>query len=84
MILFQITGNGENVGLIRVVSFLDFELTPEECTTVISSSIDLFKEIGEDEGWDIDDLDDFVQFHNLRYKFTIERVFCEDEIEFGN
>jgi hypothetical protein len=83
MVIFQITNNGDNEGLIRVNKFLDGKLTPEECRTVISHSIDLFKKIGEDDGWDIDNLDDFVEFHNLRYKFTIERVFFEDEIEFG-
>ena len=84
MILFQITNNGEIEGLIRVNEFLNGELTPTECSTVISHSIDLFKEIGEDEGWNIDDLDDFVEFHNLRCKFTIERVYCEeDDIDFS-
>ena len=71
------------MGLIVVKEFLNGKLTPSECSTVISHSINLFKEIGEHDGWDIDNLDDFVEFHNLRCKFTIERVFCEEDIDFS-
>jgi len=49
---------------------------------IIRESLKLFSGIGEDDGWDVDDLDDFVQFHNLRSVLILERVFIEDEIQF--
>ena len=81
--IFQITEDGENIGLIKDVKcHYPDKFSPGEYGEIIAKSVILFKEIGEDEGWDIDDLDDFVEFHNLRSVLIIGRIFIEDEIDF--
>jgi len=80
--IFQITEDGENIGLIKVVECLGNKFSPDGYGEIIDRSVKLFKEIGEDDGWDIDDLDDFVEFHNLRSVLIIERIFIEEEIDF--
>lgn len=80
--IFQITEDGENIGLIKDVECHGNTFSPSSYGDIIDKSIKLFKEIGEDEGWDIDDLDDFVEFHNLRSVLIIERIFIDDEIDF--
>jgi len=79
--IFQIKNDNDDVGLLKVVKCH----TPKDSSEygdIISNSLKLFSEIGEDDGWDIDDIDDFVQFHNLRSVLILERFFVEDEIQF--
>jgi hypothetical protein len=79
--IFQIKNDSDDVGLLKVVECH----TPRDSSEygdIISKSLKLFSEIGEDDGLDIDDIDDFVQFHNLRSVLILERFFIEDEIQF--
>jgi hypothetical protein len=80
--IFQIKNDSDDVGLLKVVECLGNKWSPESYGDIISRSLKLFSEIGEDDGWDIDDIDDFVQFHNLRSVLILERIFVEDEIQF--
>ena len=79
--IFQIKNDSDNVGLLKTVK-CHSSIDSREYGNVITNSLKLFSEIGEDDGWDVDDLDDFVQFHNLRSVLILERFFIEDEIQF--
>jgi hypothetical protein len=79
--IFQIKNDSDNVGLLKTVK-CHSSIDSREYGNVISKSLKLFSETGEDDGWDVDDLDDFVQFHNLRSVLILERFFIEDEIQF--
>jgi hypothetical protein len=79
--IFQIKNDSDNVGLLKTVK-CHSSIDSREYGNVITNSLKLFSEIGEDDGWDIDDIDDFVQFHNLRSVLILERFFIEDEIQF--
>ena len=81
--IFQVTQEGEEMGILKVVECHGNNFSPASYGDIISKSVILFREIGEDDGWDVDDLDDFVQFHNLRSVVIIERIFIEDVIEFN-
>ena len=50
--IFQITEDGENIGLIKDVECHGNTFSPSSYGEIIDKSIKLFKEIGEDEGWD--------------------------------
>jgi hypothetical protein len=80
--IFQIKNESDEIGLLKVIECLGNTRSPESYGDIISKSLKLFSEIGEDDGWDVDDLDDFVQFHNLRNVLILERVFIENEIQF--
>jgi hypothetical protein len=80
--IFQLKNESDEVGLLKVVECLGNTWSPESYGDIIIKSLKLFSEIGEDDGWDIDDIDDFVQFHNLRSVLILERFFIEDEIQF--
>jgi hypothetical protein len=80
--IFQITEDGENMALLRVVECNSDSFSSSEYGDIITRSLKLFEEIGEDDGWDTDNIDDFVEFHNLRSVLILERIFVEDEIEF--
>ncbi len=79
--IFQIKNDSDDVGLLKVC-VCHTPRDSSEYGDIISKSLKLFSEIGEDDGWDIDDIDDFVQFHNLRSVLILERFFIEDEIQF--
>jgi hypothetical protein len=79
--IFQIKNDSDNAGLLKTVK-CHGSIDSREYGNVITNSLKLFSEIGEDDGWDIDDIDDFVQFHNLRSVLIVERFFVEDEIQF--
>jgi hypothetical protein len=80
--IFQIKNDSDNVGLLKVVECLGNKWSPESYSDIISKSLKLFSETGEDDGWDVDDLDDFIEFHNLRSVLILERFFIGDEIQF--
>jgi hypothetical protein len=80
--IFQIKNESDEIGLLKVIECLGNTRSPESYGDIISKSLKLFSEIGEDDGWDVDGLDDFVQFHNLRNVLILERVFIENEIQF--
>lgn len=80
--IFQINEDGENKGLLKVVECHSTTFKPDEYGDIITNSLKQFAEIGDEEGWDVDDIDDFVEFHNLRSVLILERIFVEDEIEF--
>jgi hypothetical protein len=79
--IFQIKNDSDNVGLLKVVE-CHGSMGSSEYDNVISKSLKLFSETGEDDGWDVDDLDDFIVFHNLRSVLILERFFIVDEIQF--
>lgn len=80
--IYQIKEDGENKGLLKTVKCHSPAFKPDEYGDIITSSLKKFAEIGDEEGWDVDDIDDFVEFHNLRSVLILERIFVEDEIEF--
>jgi hypothetical protein len=80
--IFQITEDAENMALLRVVECNSNSFPASEYGDIITRSLKLFEEIGENDGWDTDNIDDFVEFHNLRSVLILERIFVEDEIEF--
>jgi len=80
--IFQLKNESDEVGLLKVVECLGNTWSPESYGDIISKSLKLFSEIGEHDGWDVDDHDDFIQFHNLRNVLILERVFIENEIQF--
>jgi hypothetical protein len=79
--IFQLKNESDEIGLLKVVK-CHTPRDSSEYDDIISKSSKLFSEIGEDEGWDVDDVDDFVQFHNLRSVLILERFFVEEEIQF--
>lgn len=79
--IFQVTQEGEEMGILKVVECRGNNFSPSSYGDIIKKSLKLFSEIGEDDGWDIDNLNDFVDFHNLRSVLIIERIF-PDVIEF--
>jgi hypothetical protein len=81
--IFQLKNESDEVGLLKVVECLGNTWSPESYGDIISKSLKLFSEIGEDDGWDVDDLDDFIQFHNLRNVLILDRAFIENEIQFS-
>jgi hypothetical protein len=80
--IFQIKSESNEVGLLKVVECLGNTWSPESYGDIISKSLKLFSEIGEADGWDVDDLDDFVEFNNLRNVLILEHFFIVDEIQF--
>jgi hypothetical protein len=79
--IFQIKNDSDNVGLLKTVK-CHSSIDSREYGNVITNSLKLFSETGEDDGWDVDDLDDFIEFHNLRSVLILERFFIGDEIQF--
>jgi len=79
--IFQIKNESDEVGLLKVVECHTPKDSSEYCD-IIRKSLKLFSEIGEEEGWDVHDIDDFVEFHNRRSVLILERIFAEDEIQF--
>jgi len=79
--IFQIKNESNEVGLLKVVGCGGVR-SPRSYGDIISKSLKLFSEIGEDDGWDVDDLDDFVEFNNLRNVLILEHFFIADEIQF--
>jgi hypothetical protein len=81
--LYQVLNeSGDDMGLLKVVECHSEKFNPYQYEEIIKKSCELFKEIGEDEGFDPDDLDDFVTFHNLRSVLILERIYVEGEINF--
>ena len=80
--LFQINDEGKQMGLLQVVKNHNEErVKPVMYDDIITQSLEKFKDNGEENGYDIYDLDDFVIYHNLRNVLILERVFVE-EIEY--
>jgi hypothetical protein len=78
--LFQIQEDGEPMGLVQVTKN-HTEVSKDRYSEIISNSLQRFKDDGEDDGFDVYDLDDFVTYHNEHSVLIIERVFFE-EIEY--
>jgi hypothetical protein len=79
--VFQITAEGEQMGLVQVTKNHTKVLT-NRYSEIISTSLQLFKENGEEDGFDSNDLSDFVTYNNLHSVLEIERIFIKEEIEY--
>jgi len=83
MKFLQLIVEGENVALVKTRSMHSIPKSVDE-TDVVQTSLVNFRgldsdELSHNEGFDIDNIDDFIEWHNLRnvvniVRFTIENV----------
>jgi hypothetical protein len=78
--MYQLVFQGEEIGIVKVVDILNSTTTLERVPEIIKNSYENFQETIWDEGneeYDVNDVDDFITYHNLRNVVILERVFLE-------
>jgi hypothetical protein len=78
--MYQLVFQGEDIGIVKVVDILNSTTTLERVPEIIKNSYENFQETIWDEGneeYDVDNVDDFITYHNLRNVVILERVFLE-------
>jgi hypothetical protein len=78
--MYQLVFQGEEIGIVKVVDILNSTTKLERVPEIIKNSYENFQETIWDEGneeYDVDNVDDFITYHNLRNVVILERVFLE-------
>jgi hypothetical protein len=78
--MYQLVFQGEEIGIVKVADILNSTTTLERVPFIIKNSYENFQETIWDEGneeYDVDNVDDFITYHNLRNVVILERVFLE-------
>jgi hypothetical protein len=78
--MYQLVFQGEDIGIVKVVDILNSTTTLERVPEIIKNSYENFQETIWDEGneeYDVNNVDDFITYHNLRNVVILERVFLE-------
>jgi hypothetical protein len=78
--MYQLVFQGEEIGIVKVADILNSTTTLERVPEIIKNSYENFQETIWDEGneeYDVDNVDDFITYHNLRNVVILERVFLE-------
>ena len=78
--MYQLVNQGEEIGIVRVVKILNDSTKEERVPKIISNSYENFQDTIWDENneeYDVDNVDDFIIYHNLRNVVILERVFLE-------
>ena len=78
--MYQLVFQGEDIAIVKVVEILNDSTKEESVPKIISNSFENFKDLRwneNDEEYDVDNVDDFITYHNLRNVVILERVFLE-------
>ena len=78
--MYQLVFQGEEIGIVKVVDILNSTTTLERVPEIIKNSFENFIDLrwNENDGeYDVDNVDDFITYHNLRNVVILERVFLE-------
>jgi hypothetical protein len=78
--MYQLVFQGEEIGIVKVVDILNSTTKLERVPEIIKNSYENFQDTIWDEGneeYDVDNVDDFITYHNLRNVVILERVFLE-------
>ena len=78
--MYQLVFQGEDIAIVKVVEILNSSTKLERVPKIISNSFENFQDTiwdEKNEEYDVDNVDDFITYHNLRNVVILERVFLE-------